>query len=168
MTTPTSVRMLRSLCAQRLEAEMATASDKFIVVGRGIDPGDTNAPHPNIRGTDPQNYVPACFRVWTLSKQKRGSRSPGPLSRYRSGLRLESVGHREARGARELVGERLPVLRVLRHRPNAGRRVAVDKLLHVVATLKDLVRTRISEEALRCAAVRASQASWNQRGREKY
>src|SRR5260370_8977450 len=49
ITTPTSVRMLRSLCAQRLEAEMATASDKFIVVGRGIDPGDTNAPHPNIR-----------------------------------------------------------------------------------------------------------------------
>src|SRR5213593_3272302 len=49
MTTPISVRMLRSLCAQRLEAEMATASDKFIVVGRGIEPGDTNAPHPNIR-----------------------------------------------------------------------------------------------------------------------
>src|SRR5216684_9274328 len=50
ITTPTSVRMLRNLCAQRLEAEMATASDKFIVVGRGIDPGDTNGPHPNIRG----------------------------------------------------------------------------------------------------------------------
>src|SRR5256885_13513702 len=49
MTTPISVRTLRSLCAQRLEAEMATASDKFIVVGRGIEPGDTNAPHPNIR-----------------------------------------------------------------------------------------------------------------------
>src|SRR6267154_3892535 len=49
ITTPTSVRTLRSLCAQRLEAEMATASERFIVVGRGIDPGDTNAPHPNIR-----------------------------------------------------------------------------------------------------------------------
>src|SRR5436853_3329727 len=49
MTTPISVRTLRSLCAQRLEAEMATASDKFIVVGRGIEPGDTNAPYPNIR-----------------------------------------------------------------------------------------------------------------------
>src|SRR6266478_6868010 len=49
ITTPTSVKTLRSLCAQRLEAEIATASDKFIVVGRGIDPGDTNAPHPNIR-----------------------------------------------------------------------------------------------------------------------
>jgi len=34
MTTPTSVRTLRNLCAYRLEAEMATASDKFIVVGR--------------------------------------------------------------------------------------------------------------------------------------
>src|SRR5690242_1933354 len=49
ITTPISVRTLRSLCAQRLEAEIATASDRFIVVGRGIEPGDTNAPHPNIR-----------------------------------------------------------------------------------------------------------------------
>src|SRR6266568_6061273 len=59
MTTPISVRMLRSLCAHRLEAEMATASDKFIVVGRGIDHGDTNAPHTNIRAADPRNYLPA-------------------------------------------------------------------------------------------------------------
>src|SRR6266480_4099802 len=29
--TPMSVRMLRSLCVQRLEGEMATASEKFIV-----------------------------------------------------------------------------------------------------------------------------------------
>src|SRR6267143_4577827 len=56
MTTPTSVRTLRSLCAQRLEAEMATASDRFIVLGRGIDPGDTNAPHPNIRGAVHRDY----------------------------------------------------------------------------------------------------------------
>src|SRR6267378_5811367 len=53
MTTPMSVKTLRSLCAHRLEAEIATASDKFIVVGRGIEPGDTNEPHPNIRATRP-------------------------------------------------------------------------------------------------------------------
>src|SRR5260370_12140568 len=58
LTTPISVSTLRSLCAQRLEAEMATASDKFIVVGRGIDPGDTNAPHPNIRPGGLQNNLP--------------------------------------------------------------------------------------------------------------
>src|SRR5216683_2512140 len=56
ITTPMSVRTLRSLCAQRLEAEMATASDKFIVVGRGIEPGDTTAPHPNIRAGEPWDY----------------------------------------------------------------------------------------------------------------
>src|SRR5881275_2154003 len=39
ITTPISVKTLRSLCAQRLEAEIATASDKFIVLGRGIEPG---------------------------------------------------------------------------------------------------------------------------------
>src|SRR5207302_10536658 len=55
ITTPISVRTLRSLCAQRLEAEMATASDKFIVVGRGIEPGDSNAPHPNIRAGQPSD-----------------------------------------------------------------------------------------------------------------
>src|SRR5258708_7503039 len=56
MTTPMSVRTLRSLCAQRLEAEMATASDKFIVVGRGIEPGNTTAPHPSIRAGEPWDY----------------------------------------------------------------------------------------------------------------
>src|SRR6266849_9793930 len=56
MTTPMSVRTLRSLCAQRLEAEMATASDKFIVVGRGIEPRDTTAPHPSIRAGEPWDY----------------------------------------------------------------------------------------------------------------
>src|SRR6266704_5734903 len=56
MTTPISVSTLRSLCAQRLEAEMATASDKFIVVGRGIELGDTNAPHPNIRRASDRDY----------------------------------------------------------------------------------------------------------------
>src|SRR6266403_1178392 len=57
ITTPISVSTLRSLCAQRLEAEIATASDKFILVGRGIDPGDTNAPHPNIRAGGFWNYL---------------------------------------------------------------------------------------------------------------
>src|SRR5258707_1930579 len=33
MTTPMSVRTLRSLCAQRLEVAIATASEKFIVDG---------------------------------------------------------------------------------------------------------------------------------------
>src|SRR5882762_3891967 len=56
ITTPISVSTLRSLCAQRLEAEIATASDKFIVVGRGIEPGDTNAPHPNIRAEPYRDY----------------------------------------------------------------------------------------------------------------
>src|SRR6516162_11966568 len=32
ITTPTRVRTLRSLCAQRLEVEMATASEKFMVL----------------------------------------------------------------------------------------------------------------------------------------
>src|SRR5216683_398094 len=61
MTTPISVRTLRSSCAHRLEAEMATASDKFIVVERGIEPGDTNGPHPNIRAGDLRNYLPICL-----------------------------------------------------------------------------------------------------------
>src|SRR2546428_10805486 len=44
ITTPTSVRTLRSLCAQRLEAEMATASVRFIVLGdRGAVDEDTGA-----------------------------------------------------------------------------------------------------------------------------
>src|SRR5438552_184429 len=112
ITTPISVKTLRSLCAQRLEAEIATASAKFIVVGRGIEPGDTNAPHPNIRPGGLRNYVPTClWDVSALSKQKNGSRKTGSLGRYRLGLRLEGVGHSEAHGARELVSERLPVLR---------------------------------------------------------
>ena len=39
MTTPISVSTLRNLCTHRLDAEMATASDKFIVVGRGMPLG---------------------------------------------------------------------------------------------------------------------------------
>src|SRR6267378_7823125 len=58
ITTPISVKTLRSLCAQRLEAEIATASDKFIVLGRGIEPGDTNAPHPNIRAGEQWDFMP--------------------------------------------------------------------------------------------------------------
>jgi hypothetical protein len=46
------------LCAHRLEAEIATASDKFIVVGRGIESGDTTAPHPNILAGALWNYLP--------------------------------------------------------------------------------------------------------------
>ena len=56
MTTPNSERTLRSLCAQRLEAEITTATERFIVRGEpdrmGVDM-DTSAmkgPHPNIRG----------------------------------------------------------------------------------------------------------------------
>jgi len=56
MTTPISVRTLRNLCAQRLEAEMATASEKFIVVGRGIEPRDTNALYSNIRAGQLSDY----------------------------------------------------------------------------------------------------------------
>src|SRR6266851_9454640 len=63
ITTPISVRTLRSLCAQRLEAEMATASDKFIVVGRGIEPGDTTAPHPNIRAGRPGHFSSGAPRL---------------------------------------------------------------------------------------------------------
>src|SRR6267154_3228561 len=57
ITTPTSVRTLRSLWAQRLEAEIATASERFMVVGRGIEPGDTTAPHPNIRVGKHRDYA---------------------------------------------------------------------------------------------------------------
>src|SRR5919108_3755866 len=77
MTTPISVRALRSLCAHRLEVEMATASEKFIVLrnrkaaaGSCESPGvwgglvgfsmgfggDTNAPHPSIRTAEHRNY----------------------------------------------------------------------------------------------------------------
>src|SRR5215472_5392197 len=78
MTTPISVSMLRSLCAHRLEVEMATASEKFMVlrdraevavpckpgwfglcaVGSGIGfCGDTTAAHPNIRAAGHWNYA---------------------------------------------------------------------------------------------------------------
>src|SRR5204862_2373552 len=50
MTTPISVRTLRSLCAQRLEAEIATASEKFIVDGLAMsERRDRIGPHRNIR-----------------------------------------------------------------------------------------------------------------------
>src|SRR2546421_9126600 len=62
ITTPISVKTLRSLCAHRLEAEMATASDKFIVVGRVIESGDTTAPHPNIRAGQPSDFDQ--YRDW--------------------------------------------------------------------------------------------------------
>ena len=75
MTTPISVKTLRSLCAQRLEAEMATASDKFIVVGRGIEPGDSNAPHANIRAGPCRDYRRVETDVnLTRSKSKKMSR----------------------------------------------------------------------------------------------
>src|SRR5882724_8608937 len=50
MTTPMSVRTLRSLCAQRLEVAIATASEKFIVDGLAMgERRDRIGPHPNIR-----------------------------------------------------------------------------------------------------------------------
>src|SRR5579864_758844 len=36
ITTPISVSTLRSLCAQRLDVDIATASEKFIVDGRAM------------------------------------------------------------------------------------------------------------------------------------
>src|SRR6476646_5013843 len=39
ITTPMSVRTLRSLCAQRLEVAIATASEKFIVDGLAMGEG---------------------------------------------------------------------------------------------------------------------------------
>src|SRR5712691_6979574 len=56
ITTPMSVRMLRSLCAQRLEAEMATASEKFIVDARAIAWIGAREPHPNIRAGHPSDF----------------------------------------------------------------------------------------------------------------
>src|SRR6266705_329045 len=76
MTTPTSVSTLRSLCAQRLEVEMATASEKFMVLrdreavadpcelawawARVVGPsmelcGDTNSLYVNIRAAEHRN-----------------------------------------------------------------------------------------------------------------
>src|SRR5882757_1450098 len=50
MTTPMSVSTLRSLCAQRLEVAIATASEKFIVDGLAMgERRDRIGPHPNIR-----------------------------------------------------------------------------------------------------------------------
>src|SRR5215475_7762542 len=43
MTTPMSVRTLRSLWAQRLEAEIATASERFIVEGLAMVKGGTDS-----------------------------------------------------------------------------------------------------------------------------
>jgi len=58
MTTPISERTLRSLCAQGLEAEVTTASQKFIVLGElnrigvDVDTSVMKGPHPNIGGRD--------------------------------------------------------------------------------------------------------------------
>jgi hypothetical protein len=63
MTTPINVRTLRSLCAHRLEAEITTALERFMVLGEtdriGVDV-DTSAmkgPHPNIRAGCGSNYM---------------------------------------------------------------------------------------------------------------
>jgi hypothetical protein len=70
ITTPMSARTLRSLCAHRLEAEMATASDKFntlqmaaelpayLSVSRGVSMSRAERPLPR-RGRVPS--LPACF-----------------------------------------------------------------------------------------------------------
>src|SRR5215471_645824 len=59
MTTPSSVSTLRSLCAQRLEVAIATASEKFIVDGRAMvrSGRDAFALHPNIRREEGQSYA---------------------------------------------------------------------------------------------------------------
>src|SRR5215471_2698878 len=58
MTTPISVRTLRSLCAHRLEEAIATASERFIVEGLAMVPRrDRFGPHPNIRREKARSYV---------------------------------------------------------------------------------------------------------------
>src|SRR5262252_10217289 len=61
MTTPSSVSTLRSLCAQRLEVAIATASEKFIVDGLAMRYGRDRetGPHPNIRKEVRRNYIGA-------------------------------------------------------------------------------------------------------------
>src|SRR2546422_1199397 len=104
ITTPTSVRTLRSLCAQRLEAEMATASDKFIVVGRGIEPGDRNSPHPSIRregdrsyrGAWTPSYTESCRgglsggSTWARLQKEKGGHRLGALPQLRIGVKTRS------------------------------------------------------------------------------
>ena len=68
---------------------MAAASDNFIVFGRGIEPGDTATPHPNLRNTKPRKATVAPVR--------------------RNGKELERVVQCEANAARVLVEERLAV-----------------------------------------------------------
>src|SRR5215475_11385994 len=61
MTTPMSVRTLRSLCAQRLEEAIATASERFIVDGLAMGQGrDRFGPHPNIRSNGPRSIEASC------------------------------------------------------------------------------------------------------------
>ena len=76
MTTPISVRTLRSLCAQRLEAEVTTASEKFIVLGElnriGVDV-DTSAmkgSHPVVRHT-PHDQIDVFLRAGSLFLRPR-------------------------------------------------------------------------------------------------
>src|SRR5467141_4173040 len=82
--------------------------------------------------------------VGLIEVKKEGAALPGSLGRYLFCLRLEAVGHPEAHGAWELVGERLPVPSALRYRTNSTV-VSVDPCLHVVPALKCFVRRRISE-----------------------
>src|SRR5882724_252647 len=72
MTTPMSVRTLRSLCAQRLEVAIATASEKFIVDGLAMgERRDRIGPHPNIRRGGGRNNMAAEAGPYSCVQQKK-------------------------------------------------------------------------------------------------
>src|SRR2546422_6606802 len=83
ITTPMSVRMLRSLCAQRLEAEMATASEKFIADARAIAWTGAREPHANIRAGRLWNNGITClpttktcrFDTWGFDRAEKTKRA---------------------------------------------------------------------------------------------
>src|SRR5215470_6557031 len=90
ITTPMSVRALRSLCAQRLEAEIATASEKFIVDGRAISVERGKWPHPIIR-IGSTGVTGDLSRAGSLEILKENGRPEGrPLDcRFFGGMNLE-------------------------------------------------------------------------------
>src|SRR2546425_12498195 len=59
MTTPSKVRTLRSLCAQRLADAISTASAKFIVERRAMY-GRARLPHPTVRTLGSVYYIDVC------------------------------------------------------------------------------------------------------------
>src|SRR2546430_674714 len=80
MTTPMSVRTLRSLCAQRLEVAIATASEKFIVDGLAMgERRDRIGPHPNIRkGGGRNNMAGERDHYLPYSKKRRAPKRRPP------------------------------------------------------------------------------------------